>query len=74
MLNTSNLGRNLRTSFGVYSVRLGVASVSAGLVEAFEPVSVGLVIGLASFWSYAFLLRVIERETYRMYEKVIESI
>ena len=52
----------------------GVASVSAGLVEAFEPVSVGLVIGLASFWSYAFLLRVIERETYRMYEKVIESI
>ena len=61
-------------SFGVYSVRLGVASVSAGLVEAFEPVSVGLVIGLASFWSYAFLLRVIERETYRMYEKVIESI
>lgn len=34
----------------------GVASVSAGLVVALEPVSVGLVIGLASFWSYAFLL------------------
>lgn len=44
----------------------GLVAVSAGVVEAFEPLAIGLLLGMVSFWGYVFLVGQLESARYNM--------